>query len=270
MSLRSIPTVLILAAMALLAVTARAAEPTLSQVYQAAESGNLAEAQRMMNTVLLAHPESAKAHYVEAELLARQGRAASAQTELSTAERLDPGLPFAKPQAVAALRREIGSTSGTIRPVLESEGPLPGGGIPWLPLAGVAIIAVIVIAFLAMRRRNSTYIPAGSPSGYIPGAPGQPYGAGPMGSGGGMGSGLLGSLATGAAIGGGLVAGEALAHHLIDGRPTGEVIPPMHGNDADIDPSANSDLGGNDFGVADSGSWDDGFSGGAGGGDSWS
>ena len=30
-----------------------------------------------------------------------------------------------------------------------------------------------------------------------------------------------------------------------------------------------ADLGGNDFGVADSGPWDDGFSGGAGGGDSW-
>jgi uncharacterized protein len=269
MSMKSICTALILAAMALLAVSARAAEPTLSQVYQAAESGNLAEAQRMMSTVLLAHPESAKAHYVEAELLARQGRAASAQTELNTAERLDPGLPFAKPQAVAALRREIGSTSGTIRPVLESEGPV-GGGIPWLPLAGVAIIAVIVIAFLAMRQRNSTYIPAGSPSGYVPGAPGQPFGAGPIGSGGGMGSGLLGSLATGAAIGGGLVAGEALAHHLIDGRPSGEVIPTVHGNDAGVGPSANADLGGNDFGVADSGSWDDGFSGGAGGGDSWS
>ena len=34
-------------------------------------------------------------------------------------------------------------------------------------------------------------------------------------------------------------------------------------------PDTNAGLGGNDFGVADSGSWDDGFSGGAGGGDSW-
>jgi hypothetical protein len=83
-----------------------------------------------------------------------------------------------------------------------------------------------------------------------------------------MGSGLLGSLATGAAIGGGIVAGEALAHHLIGGHPGSEAATAGHGNEA-TPPDTNADLGGNDFGVADSGSWDDGFSGGAGGGDSW-
>ncbi len=269
MSSKSMLRVLILALAASLALSAGAAEPTLTQVYQAAESGNLTEAQRMMSDVLVAHPDSAKAHYVEAELLAKQGRMAGAQSELSTAERLEPGLPFAKPQAVAALRREISVPSGITQAVAERDGASSSGGIPWLMLIGVAIVAVIVVAFVAMRQRSPTSILAVSPSGYVPGAPGQPFAGGPMGSGG-MGSGLLGSLATGAAIGGGIVAGEALAHHLIDGRPTGEVIPTVHGNDAGIDPSINPDLGGNDFGVADNGSWDDGFSGGAGGGDSWS
>jgi uncharacterized protein len=266
MSAKSILGALILAVAASFALSARAAEPTLSQVYQAAESGNLAEAQRMMNDVLLAHPDSAKAHYVEAELLAKQGRAAGAQAELSTAERLEPGLPFAKPQSVAALRQEIASPSGVMRPAAERGAPA-GGGVPWLTLAGVAIVALIIVAFLAMRRRSSTFVPAGGPSGYIPPAPGQPVGAVPMApGGGGMGSGLLGSLATGAAIGGGIVAGEALANRLIGGHTSGEAAARV--NEATL-PDTNADLGGNDFGVADSGSWDDGFSGGAGGGDSW-
>ena len=224
MSAKSILSALILAVAASLALAARGAEPTLSQVYQAAESGNLAVAQRMMNEVLLAHPDSAKAHYVEAELLAKQGRMAGAQAELSTAERLEPGLPFAKPQAVAALRREIASPNGILGPAAERVGPSGGGGMSWLTLAGVALVAIIVVAFLAMRRRTSMPLAAAGPSGYSPAALGQPVPpAAPIApGGGGMGSGLLGSLATGAAIGGGIVAGEALVNRLIGGHTSGE------------------------------------------------
>src|SRR5574338_49812 len=77
-----------------------AAEPSLHEVYQAAEAGKLDDAQRMMKEVLLAHPRSGKAHYVEAELLAKQGHTREAATELATAEGLAPGLPFASAQAV--------------------------------------------------------------------------------------------------------------------------------------------------------------------------
>ncbi|MEJ1958079.1 MAG: tetratricopeptide repeat protein [Nitrosomonadales bacterium] len=64
--------------------------PTLDQVYQAAHAGRIDDAQRMMGTVLKVHPESAKAHYVEAELLAKQGQMGQAETELNTAQRLKP------------------------------------------------------------------------------------------------------------------------------------------------------------------------------------
>jgi len=43
--------------------------PTIHQVYQAAESGDLNNAHQMVEQVLKAHPESAKAHYVDAEIL---------------------------------------------------------------------------------------------------------------------------------------------------------------------------------------------------------
>ena len=86
-------------------------EPTMHQVYLAAEAGKFNEAQSMMDKVLRDHPNSAKAHFVEAELLAKQGLFSNAGVELNTAERLQPGLPFAKPEAVKNLKSRISSVS---------------------------------------------------------------------------------------------------------------------------------------------------------------
>ena len=51
----------------------------------------------MMDQVLRHPPNSATAHFVMAELLAKEGRVSNARSELATAERLAPGLPFALP-----------------------------------------------------------------------------------------------------------------------------------------------------------------------------
>jgi hypothetical protein len=72
--------------------------------------------------------------------------------------------------------------------------------------------------------------------------------------GGGMGSGILGGLATGAAVGAGIVAGEALMHNMLDDKPN-------HGEGGyapqpDVAQNSNYDMGGSDFGVNDSSSWD--------------
>lgn len=271
MSLRTVIRTAVLAAAVLVAAPALAQDPTLQEVYQAAESGNFAQAQRMMDQVLRDHPDSAKAHYVEAELLAKQARFAAAESELAIAERLAPGLPFAKPQAVQELKQRI-ATSRALRPAAGSGfAPAASSGIPWgTLLLGVGVVAIVLLIVRAMRRSAATYIPANSPAGYGPVAPGQPYGAGgpgPVGAGGGMGSGILGGLATGAALGAGMVAGEALAHRLGEGHHGGSA--PLTGADGtQIMPD---NMGGADFGVADSSSWDDGLGGvgGDGGGD-WS
>src|SRR5246500_5878531 len=84
-----------------------AADPTVDQVYQAARTGHLEEAQQLMNQVLRDHPNSAKAHYVEAEISARAGNFGRAREELGTAQRLDPSGGFAKPESLAALQREL-------------------------------------------------------------------------------------------------------------------------------------------------------------------
>lgn len=60
-------------------------EATMHQVYLAAEAGKFNEAQSMMDKVLLDHPNSAKAHFVEAELLAKRGLFRNAGAELHIA-----------------------------------------------------------------------------------------------------------------------------------------------------------------------------------------
>jgi uncharacterized protein len=262
---KAIAAFMVLVAVSLISGTALAAEPTLHDVYQAAEAGRLKEAQSMMDQVLRDHPDSAKAHYVEAELLAKQGRGADAEVELSTAERLAPGLAFVKPEAVEALKARIG-TRGTTQSALHGFQPPASNGLPWgMVLIGLGVVAFIIFVARAMGRRNPV-VPAGG-SGYGPGGTVQPYGAGgvpPMGpTAGGIGSGIMGGLATGAALGAGVVAGEALAHRLMDGHQSGvNVVPPVN----DEWNSSRDDMGGNDFGIADNSSWDDSS---GGGGDDW-
>src|SRR2546421_5480945 len=71
---------------------ASSSEPTLAQIYQAANSGNFDRADTMINEVLKQHPNSARAHYVKAELSAREGKADVARQELAAAEKIAPGL----------------------------------------------------------------------------------------------------------------------------------------------------------------------------------
>jgi uncharacterized protein len=128
------------------------------------------------------------------------------------------------------------------------------------------LVAVVGLLWLMFRRRQ-TYVqqyPVGSgPTGGAPGSYGGPGVYGGPGGVGGTGSGIMGGLASGLAVGAGVVAGEELAHHFLDGnRREGEVLPPASATD---DRSANSDMGGSDFGVNEPDSWDD--NSGSGGGD---
>ncbi|MES2945072.1 MAG: hypothetical protein V4772_19580, partial [Pseudomonadota bacterium] len=110
------------------------AEPTMKEIYQAAQAGKLDQAQVMVQQVLVIHPNSAKAHYVQAELYARQGQAGKGRDALAMAEKIAPGLPFAKPEAVQALRTQLAakpgaSTAGSLAtPAAKEARPVLGGG----------------------------------------------------------------------------------------------------------------------------------------------
>ena len=260
----------------LVAPMAMAADASINDVYAAAQAGQVDKALDMMAPVLKDHPNSAKAHYVEAELLARAGRLSEARAELASAEKIQPGLGFAKPGAVNALKRQLAGNVAAApmgAPVVAPEAER--SHFPWLAVIVGGGLLFVLLGFL--RRRSAAAQPypqqmsggfPGSP-GYNPagpsyGAPG--YGAPGYGAPqqGGMGSGIIGNLAAGAAAGAGFAAGE----RLIDGvfgnheHEGGHVAAQPQWDNT----PTNTDMGGNDFGISDDSSWD---SGSGGGDDSW-
>lgn len=264
------------------------ADPTVHQIYEVAAGGHLDQAQRMIEQVLRDHPNSAKAHYVQSELFAREGQLGLARAELDRAEQIDPGLPKEDPRSVAELKEELGHrgagvTGGlgvTTRSTgLAAQSAVPATRFPW---GMVLIIALAVGVLWTLFRRRTTPVaysqggaPTAVPGGYGPGP--YPGAGGYAPGGGGLGSTLAGGLAGGLAAGAGIVAGEELAHHFLDGERPG--APANSLNPASLTPAsltddggsngANSDMGGADFGVGDASSWDDdsGGGGGDGGGD---
>lgn len=263
-------------------------DPSLSQIYQAANSGQLDRADAMIAQVLKDHPNSAKAHYVKAELSARERRFDVAREELATAEKIAPGLPFVKAESVQALRNQLAGASNpaTNTPPARSVGgsyntaPAPAQrSFPWGTLALVALVFVVGIAFL---RRRSVTAPAGDgyggaygntsaapygQTGYGPvyppgGGAGVPPGYGPQQPS--MGSSIARGLGTGLAIGAGAVAAEEIGRRMFGHEAQAAPLQHDNGNPPTLDQidegmrrNLNTDMGGNDFGIADGG-WDDG------------
>jgi hypothetical protein len=252
----------VFAAAVLLTSNAAFAEATLPEVYQAVQSGQLAKADAMMKEVLQNHPNSAKANYVAAELYLKEGKLEAARNHFIKAQNLAPGLPFAQPESVQKLQVQLASGAGI---PAASQTSIFSNPLFW----GLIAILVIGVAIVMKRRKAEAVQVYNAPSAGYPGTPGGPtaYPGGPGGPGtpgypgapaaGGMGSGLMGSLATGAALGAGMYAGQALAGSLMGGRDGG------HSN---ADHNANSNMnqvGGPasldpNFGVRDASSWDDG------------
>ncbi|HEY2416924.1 MAG TPA: tetratricopeptide repeat protein [Steroidobacteraceae bacterium] len=280
------------------AATPNPNEPSVDQVFSAARAGHYAEAKKMMTIVLADHPRSARAHYVMAELDADMKNYGEARDELKAAETIAPGLPSINPHSVAALSKEIGAPPPPPPPAAPAEpgqsdamtpampampampattappvsaapamsapatSAVPAKRFPWTIVWVVA--AVLVFLWLLFRRRpapayatNAAPVPATPPPGGFPNVV-----AG--------GSGIVGGLASGLAVGAGIAAGEELvrgfeSHH---GHEAGAGTPMAPESP---DPGVNSDMGGPDFGVSDpGGGWEDGGSGGGdGGGGDW-
>jgi hypothetical protein len=269
-------------------------EPTMNQIYATAQAGKLDQAQVMVQQVLVAHPKSAKAHFVQAELYARQGNLPKSREALSTAQTLAPGLPFAKPEAVQALQsqlsaRPVAAPAAKAAPYAAAPAPAQSSG-SWLMPALLAI-GVIAAGYFIFRRKpaqtfdqssaygnglngpqsfgNGAMQPAMQPGmqgGYsqqpIYGQPG--YGQ-PAGSG--IGGRIMGGVATGLAVGAGVMAAEAIGRNLMGNHDTSSRNIDNGGNS--YEPvNSNTDMGGQNFGVSDT-SWDDAGSSDSGGGGDW-
>ncbi len=252
----------VFAAAVLLTSNAAFAEATLPEVYKAVQSGQMAKADAMMKEVLQNHPNSAKAHYVAAELYLKEGKVDVARNHFMTAQNLAPGLPFAQPESVQKLQVQLANTAGGS--VASSSSSIFSNPLFW-GLIAILVVGVIIV----MRRRKAEAVQVyNAPSAGYPGTPGGPAGypggpGGPAGypgapAAGGMGGGLMGSLATGAALGAGMYAGQALASNLMGGHDNGHSnANPNNSNMNQVGGPASLDP---NFGVRDASSWDDGGS----------
>lgn len=272
--LRSLLCVLVLACTAAAAPAARAAVPSIHDVFTAASTGHLGQARKEVDQVLAVYPNSAKAHYVSARVAALQGNWPMAASELATAQRLDPGLGFEHRDTLQAFTRQVAAhTSRATAPPARRGLPLGAIGI------GLAVVALLILwaVYRASRRPQVQVVPPAWPgtSGQAPypGYPQQPagpaqYGGYPPGAyppGAQRGSGIMGAVGTGLAVGAGVAAGEMLVDKLFDrgganaaGLDAGAApLPPM----ADAAPLPDDQ----DFGIDDASSWTD-----DGGSDTWS
>jgi clan AA aspartic protease (TIGR02281 family) len=107
-----------------IALVAKAdSDPTIEQIYAAAENGRLNQAQQMITRVLADHPRSAKAHFVQSWLYAKEGKIPLARSELELAEGLNPGLTLFSARSVQDLKSHLGLASSPSRPPIASASP---------------------------------------------------------------------------------------------------------------------------------------------------
>ncbi len=204
--------------------------PSEQQVQDAVKQGNYTQAQSMMAEVVAEKPQSAKAHYVYAELLAHNGAFNKASEEAAKARELDPKIGFTDPEKFRSFEQTLQREQNQARPARTSAvattpsygtstSTSSSGGIPgWVWLVGLVVIAVLLFRGFA-RSRAAAGVPPGAagygsagPAGMNPGY--GPGGAPVMQSGG---SGLLG---TGLAVAGG-VAGGMLLDEMLHRRDGG-------------------------------------------------
>lgn len=214
--------------------------PTLQQVETATNQGRFVEAEGMMAEVVAAKPDSAKAHYVYAELLAHNAKFPQAVAEAGRAKQLDPKIGFTDPakfnafeqklqreQSVAPrARTSVDRSASSVAPSMAAA-PAGRSGIPgWVWLAGLAVLAIVLWRGFSRSRAagQGALATAGGPAGYGPGGTNPGYGPGGAGYGPGAvaptgrtGSGLLG---TGLAVAGG-VAGGMLIDEMLHRRGDG-------------------------------------------------
>jgi len=202
--------------------------PNVDEVQAAAQRGDYAGAEKMMREVLAAKPDSARAHYVLAEILAHERQFKEAAEHTSRARALDPAIKFTDPAKFSAFeqllqRQQAARSSAQVPAALEPAAPPPraapverreSGGVPvWLLIGGAVVFIVLAMRWMSRRAAAPMSQPSmagngyatGPTYGYGPGVPQAPTSGGP---------GLMG---VGLAAAGGVAAGM-LAEKLLHGR----------------------------------------------------
>ncbi len=266
--------------------------PTTQDVEAAVRQGNYGQAESMMSEVVAAKPDSAKARYIYAEMLAHNRNFAKASQEAARARQLDPAIKFTTPDKFSAFeqllqREQTAPTQTRAAPTAAAPSPAraaPSGfGIPgWVWMAGLGVIGFALWRGFNRSRTATSGVGSAGLAGTAPvvaspltGAPGvaanmTPGAAQGMAAnvpgmpGAARGSGMLG---TGLAVAGG-VAGGMLLGEMLHNRPGAGATPldrvgpgadPLAANDAA------SELANRPVDFGNDGDWDAGGAADAGG-----
>ena len=207
----------ILLAAAVAAVVGTAwALPSLDMVQAEIRQGHDAQAEAMMQEVLAAHPRSARALYVDAQILAHEGRFDRAAAELARARRIAPDLAFTDPARFEAFARLLARAQGGAgRAALATPGFVAGQALPtpapgrvpgWLWGLGGAALALAAWRLFSARAPGLSPLVSAMPAslagamgpGYRAAGPG--FAPAPAAGGGWLGTGLAAAGGAAAAL----------------------------------------------------------------------
>jgi uncharacterized membrane protein YgcG len=268
------------------------------EVEAALQQGNYTLAEQELRQAIVEHPQSAKAHYMLAQVLAHEGNIGDAQKEAAQAKTIDPKISFTNPARFEHFQTELNqalapATARPAAPVIRNTQaeappvaaePRSSGSIwPWI--IGAVIIVLLIGWFRRRQQGNMGNQPYGNPGnpGYGASGPQSPYGNNSYpppgyqqapGSGPGLGTSVLGGLAGGVL---GAAAVEAYENHERNEQNERDVFQPTNNTAPNPQDQAYNDLrsqpidtGNDDSSWGDSsGGGDDSF-GGGGDDDSWS
>ncbi|WP_060857242.1 tetratricopeptide repeat protein [Caballeronia sordidicola] len=106
--------VMALAASLMLVSAAAFAVPSAGQIEQSMTQGNWSQADSQLSEVIQAHPNNAKARYLYAQVLDREGRPADALAQIQQARTLDPAIKFTDPSRFNAMEARIRSDANRV------------------------------------------------------------------------------------------------------------------------------------------------------------
>ncbi|CAG9261206.1 Tetratricopeptide repeat protein [Paraburkholderia unamae] len=148
------------------------AVPSVQQIESAMSQGDWQRADSGLTEVIQAHPDNARAHYLYAQVLNREGRYADALTQVQQAKTLDPQIRFTQPQRFAQVEAKIRSDATRVGAVTTSSAgnPFaqqqvaapapapqkhgPGMGM-WIGIA-IVLVGVALVLRWTLRRAKST------------------------------------------------------------------------------------------------------------------
>ena len=122
---------------------------TLDDAAALLRDGHLVRADHAIADVLAADPNSARAHYLDARLLAAESKWPLAERELERARRLDPSLGFAPASQEQALANEV------MQHRWKNPSGLAGYGQGALAVLFVLVSGYLVVGVLRGRGRQS-------------------------------------------------------------------------------------------------------------------